>query len=224
MNSILETVCGVCSRVRDKTKQGTSFQNLLTTVRKEFKHQGLDVKFKSTRKKYLDQEEFYVNAYYDPEDDRNNDTPIEVIIYHNFDKAVVWDRQHITDLLREVFDAVVHEYKHQRQSRKRSYNTYWDHVDGNLHYHVYLTDPDEVDAYAFSIAVELCRSLGKFRALRYMPKFTTMSRIKMKDHYASPNLYAYVSHFGSFDDQLLKTLAKKVYIRIQKLDTDFIFV
>ena len=80
-----------------------------------------------------------------------------------------------------------------------------------------------MDAYAFSIAIELCRTLGKFRALRYMPKFTTLARMKIHGRFVSPNLHAYVSHFD-LADPLLKTVAKKIYIRIQKIDTDFIFV
>lgn len=224
MNSILETVCGVCNSVRHSTKHGTSFQKLLSTIRKEFKQHQLDIKLKSSRKKFLNPEEFYVNAYYDSEDDNNNETPIEVIIYHNFDKLNIWDRQHVTELLTEIFDAVVHEYKHQRQSRKRKHKEYWDKIDGRYHFDVYLQDPDEIDAYALSIAIELCRTLGKHRALRYLPKFTTLARLKVKERYVSANLNAYVSHFEKPISPLLRRLAKKIYVRIQKVDTDFIFV
>lgn len=223
MNSILETVCLICNNIRNSTKQGIAFQKLLTAIRQEFKRNNLQIKFKSTRKAFLQVEEFYVNAYYDCEDDEDGEIPIEVIIYHNFDKAKVWDQKHTTDLLKEIFDAVVHEYKHQRQAKRRNYKTYWTRYDGNHHYHLYLTDPDEIDAYAFSIAIELCRTLGKFRALRYMPKFTTLARMKIHGRFVSPNLHAYASHFD-LADPLLKTVAKKIYIRIQKIDTDFIFV
>jgi len=224
MNSILETVCGVCNNVRHSSKQGVSFQNLLSLIRKEFKLNQLDIKLKSTRKKFLNAEEFYVNAYYDPEDDENSDTPIEVILYHNFDKLVIWDCQHVSELLTEIFDAVVHEYKHQRQSRKRKHQEYWTKADGRYQFDVYLSDPDEIDAYALSIAIELCRTLGKHRALRYMPRFTTLARLKVQGRYVSPNLNAYVAHFEKPISPLLRRLAKKIYIRIQKVDTDFIFV
>jgi hypothetical protein len=223
MNSILETVCFICNNIRTRAKQGIGFQKLLTIVRQEFKANGLLIKFKTTRKSFLNQEEFYVNAYYDCEDDNDGEIPIEVIIYHNFDKTVIWDQKHTTDLLRELFDAVVHEYKHQRQAKRRNYKTYWTRYDGNHHYHLYLTDPDEIDAYAFSIAIELCRTLGKFRALRYMPKFTTLARFKVHGQFVSPNLHAYTSHFG-LSDPILKTIAKKIYVRIQKVDTDYIFM
>lgn len=217
MNSIMETVCGVCNNVRNNSKQGISFQNLLTKLRKEFRDQGFDLKIKSLRNTKLNHEEFYVNAYYDPEDDQNREVPIEVVVHHNFEKETIWDRKHITDFLIQIFDATIHEFKHQRQSRKRSFETFW-------HHNSYLDDPDEIDAYALSIAIELCRSLGKYRALRYLHRISTLAKLKFQDHYVSPNLSAYINQFNNLGDPVLKRLAKRVYIRLQKVDTDCIFV
>ena len=220
----MEAVCLICTSVRDKSKKGINFQSLLTLLRREFRNAGLDIKIKSQCKKYLGPVEFYVNAYYDAEDDANKDTPIEVIIYHNFEKDVIWERQQVTDLLVQVFDATIHEFKHQRQSRKRKHRSYWDHADAGYQYNLYLQDPDEIDAYALSIAIELCRTLGKHRALRYMTRLTTLARFKTKDQYVSPNLNAYVAHFEKPISPLLRRLAKKVYVRLQKVDTDNIFM
>lgn len=113
--------------------------------------------------------------------------------------------------------------KHQRQSKKRHHEQYWNRHDAGYHYREYLQDPDEIDAYALSIAIELCRTLGKHRALRYMPKFTTLARMKIRDQFVSPNLHAYVSHFEKPISPLLRRLAKKIYIRLKKIDTDYIF-
>jgi hypothetical protein len=220
----METVCLICMQVRQKTKQDTSFPKLLVELRRGFRRAGLDLKIKSQIKKFLDTQEFYVNAYYDPEDDKNKETPIEVIVYHNFDKDITWTNKQITDLLTQVFDATVHEYKHQRQSRKRNHKEFWVRADADHEYHDYLQDPDELDAYSLSIAIELCRTVGKFRALRYMPKFTTLARLKVKEEYVSPNLNAYVSHFEKPISPLLRRLAKKIYVRLMKLDTDHIFM
>lgn len=220
----MEAVCLICSQVRASTKKGTSFQNLLKELRRAFRKSEIDLKIKSSSKKFLTGDEFFVNAYYDAEEEKNKETPIEVIIYHNFDKDLIWDNRQITDLLVQVFDAVVHEIKHQRQSRKRNFEQYWDHSDAGYQYHEYLQDPDEIDAYALSIAIELCRTLGKHRAIRYMPRFTTLARLKIHEQFASPNLNAYVCHFEKPISPLLRKLAKKVYIRLMKVDTDHIFV
>lgn len=221
MNSIMETVCGVCTTVRNNSKTDASFQKLLGGLRREFRLHGFDILIRTVRKKTLLPEEFYVNAYYDPIDDHNGDTAIEVIAYHNFDSDVVWDRAHITSLFVQIFDAIIHELKHQRQSRKRHYEPVWPEATST---HEYLSEPDEIDAYSLSIAIELCRSLGKNRALRYMGKITSLSRLKFQDHYVSPNLYFYFKQFGNLSHPTLRSLAKKVYIRIQKVDTDAIFV
>lgn len=222
MNSILEQTNSVCVSVRRGCEFPTTFKKLLTKVRKEFKQRDFDLDIKTKRQKFLNTEEFYVNAYYDAENDRTNETPIEVIIFHNFDSDSLWDHKQVTDVLIQIFDAVVHEHRHQRQSRKRKYKTYKEHQEEP--YVTYLADPDELDAYALSIAIELCRNLGKYRALNYMNKFSSLSKFKIQNQLVSPSLNAYVSHFGNIGDGLVKRLAKKVYVRIKKIDTDYIFV
>ena len=213
----MDSVCQVCNIVRNGSKRGVSFKTLLASLRREFNRQYLAVKITSSRNKLLDSEEFYVNAYYDPEEDRHRETPIEVVIHHNFETSVDWDATHVTELLVQVFDAVVHEFKHQRQSRKRKFKLYW-------HGNSYLDDPDEIDAYSLSIAIELCRRLGKYRALRYLRHFNSLGRLKLQDKFVSSNLHSYMREFGDLSNPIMKTLAKKIYIRVQKVDTDYIFV
>lgn len=219
----MESVCSVCNKVQANSKHGLTFPQVLKTLRKEFKLQNIELKIRSRKDKSLDSAEFYVHAYYDSFDDKNLDVPIEVIVNNYFDKEQVWDSKQVKDFLIQVYDAVVHEKKHQRQSKKRNYELYWEHHDAGYHYHEYLQDPDELDAYALSIAIELCRTLGKHRALRYMPKFTTMARMKIGGEFVSPNLHAYVSHFERPISPILRRLAKKVYVRLKKIDTDAIF-
>jgi hypothetical protein len=220
MNNTMEAVCTVCNVVKNNTEPCTSFQMLLTRLRRAFRLHDIALKIKSERDKTLNSDVFYINAYYDPEDDKELEVAIEVVVHHNFPKDRIWEKVAITEFLIQIFDAVVHEFKHRRQSRKRYYNVYWHHNN----YRDYLKDPDEVDAYALSIAIELCRALGKHRALRYMSKLTALARFKIKDHLVSPNLSSYLNEFGGIDNQLIRKLAKKVYVRLQKIDTDAIFV
>lgn len=224
MNSIMETICSVCNVVRHNSKHGIGFQNLVTTLRREFRKRHFDIKIKSQRHKNLNDEEFFINAYYDSEDDESGETPIEVVIHHNFGKETVWDQKHVAEFLIQIFDATVHEFKHQRQSIKRNYKQFWEHQDADTHYKEYLADHDELDAYALSIAIELCRNLGKYRALRYLSRINSLAKLKFQEKYVSPNLSAYIGHFGSVSNPLVKKLAKKIYVRIQKVDTDNIFV
>ena len=219
----METVCSVCNKVQANNKHGATFSEVLKNLRKEFKIHDIELKIRSRKDKHLEPHEFYVHAYYDSFDDSNLDVPIEVIVHNNFDKEQLWDIKQVKGFLIQVYDAVVHEKKHQRQSRKRNYEIFWEHHDAGYHYHDYLQDPDELDAYSLSIAIELCRALGKHRALRYLPKLTTLARMKINDQYVSPNLNAYVAHFDQPKSPLLRRLAKKVYVRLKKIDTDYIF-
>lgn len=221
MNSTLEAICTICEKIRHHSSQISGFHQLLRRIRKEFTKYGIYLLIRSHRKPSLDIEEFYVNAYYDPEDDKNYDIPIEVVIIHNFNKRTLWDQNRISILLIQIFDAVIHELKHQRQSQKKNHKIFWPQstvID------TYLSDPDEIDAYAFSIAIELCRSIGKYRALQQMRRFTSMSRYKIGCNLISPNLYAYVKVFKNLENPILRKLSKKIYIHLCKVDTDLIFL
>ena len=222
MNNILEQVNSVCTVIRNSIKYPTTFKILLSKTRKVFKSKNFDLKIKTKRQPFLNHEEFYVNAYYDADDDKHNETPIEVLVYHNFDKNEIWDTKQTSELLVQIFDAVIHEYRHQRQSRSRKYLTFSQHPQ--TPYREYLLDPDELDAYALSIAIELCRNLGTFRALRYMQRLSYLSKFKIQNKFVSPNLNAYVQHFGGVEHPVIKRLTKKVYIRLKKIDTDYVFV
>jgi hypothetical protein len=221
MNSIMEIVCGVCNKVRQNTLQGLSFQKLLNHIRREFKLQDIGLRVRSVRDKHLSEEVFYVNGFYDPVDDSESDCSIELIITHNFPKANVWYGNQATDLLIQIFDTVVHELRHQRQYRKRHFLAGVEHEKSHIEY---LADPDEIDAYSISIATELCRNLGKNRALRYLSNPIALSRLKVSGRFASPCLGMYVGAFEDPETVVLKQLAKKVYVRLQKIDTDCVFM
>lgn len=219
--SKMETVCSICNEVRQQSTQKPSFQILLSKLRREFRKNNLEILIRSCRNSSLTSEEYYVNAYYDAEDDYDNEIPIEIVIYHNFEKHVLWEYQNISDLLVQIFDAVVHEFRHQTQSQKRGHKIYWPHSNIVLQY---LSDPDEIDAYSLSIAIELCRSLGKDRTLKHLSKFKRLSKFKIQNCLVSPNLFAFVKVFEDVDEDILKQLLKKVYKKIQKIDIDNIFV
>ncbi len=220
MNTILERVNFVCRTVREVNQKGVTFKKLVISIRHILKQQGFDITVKTKKDKHLESFEFYINAYYDPEDDFNNETPIEVIIHHNFDDVSVFTNNQLTDFLIQIFDATVHEYRHQKQSASRNYQTYSSHPQSP--YEEYLIDPDEIDAYAFSISVELLRHMSKDRAKRYMTRIKTLSKMRIGNVLVSPNLKAYIDYFGI--DRTTKNLAKKVYKHIDRIDKNNIFM
>jgi len=221
MNSIMELVCAICNKVRSSTKQGLSFPKLMNQVRREFKSSNIDIKLTTTRDKTLNEDCVYVNGYYDPEDDKEHECAIELIIVHNFPKDLVWYPTHSTLILTQIFDTVVHELRHQRQYRKRKFKVGPERGQGHKEY---LADPDEVDAYSISIATELVRSLGRTRALRYLHNIDTLSRFKLNKQFVSPCLGMYVGEFSNPRNPIIKKLTKKIYIRLKKIDTDVVFL
>jgi len=220
MNSVMETIFAICMTILDSTKSGISFQKLIHKIRREFRINGLEIKVTTFRDKTLNDEIFYANGYYDPEDDSEGERCIELVVAHNFDKTAVWYPDQVRQLLIQVFDTVVHELRHQRQYRKRNFKMGAARGTG---YNDYLADPEEIDAYSISIAIELCRSMGKTRALRHLHNVDKLSRYKIKNNFVSPCLTAYLGEFPNVNDPIIQELSKKVYVRLKKIDTDYVF-
>jgi hypothetical protein len=217
----MELVCAICNNVRSGTKQGLNFQQLINRVRREFKLSDIQIKISAKRDKTLNEDCIYVNGFYDPEDDQENECAIELIVTHNFPKDLLWYPIDSTLVLTQIFDTVVHELRHQRQYRKRKFKVGPERGTGHKEY---LADPDEIDAYSISIATELVRSLGRIRALRYMHNINTLGRFKLNKQFVSPCLSMYLGEFPNTADPVIKNLTKKIYIRLKKIDTDVVFL
>jgi len=221
MNIILERVNAVCKTVREQTPEITNFKKLISLTRKTFKLHDLDLTIKTKKDKDLDGDKWYIMAYYDSEEDANLETPIEVIVYHNLTGNEQFGRHQVVLFLTEIFDAVVHEYRHRYQSMRRDHNEYVEHADISP-YKEYLASQDELDAYAFSIAIELLRTMEPARARRNLSRISVMSKMRTGAVYSSPTLRAYIGHFGLND--ITKRLAKKIYQHLETIDKRHIFM
>jgi len=220
MNTVLELVNSVCQNVRALNKDPISFKKLIGCTRSAFKNQQVVLTIKTKKDRTLESSEFYVMAYYDSEDDVNQDIPIEIVVHHNFSDADLFSKTQITEFLIQIYDATVHEIRHQIQSQKRNYLAFSNHDDSP--YKTYLSDPDELDAYSVSIAIELLRHMPKERAQKYMSRMTVVSKMRVGSNLVSPNLKAYIDYFGIC--LLTKKLAKKVYKHLDSLDKRQIFL
>lgn len=199
---------------------GSKFRSLLAKIRKHF--QIIDLEIHTKRIKSLEVNEFYINAFYDSIADQQNECPIEVIVYHNINADEFFEHSQVGQFLVQLYDAIVHELRHQDQGRKRNYlpNPYV--VDDNST-ESYLSDPDEVDAYALSISIELIRNLGRTRSIQYLHRASRLAHVRPKGLYASPNLFAYFETFGSINHPVVRKLIKKVVLNLETLDKSAIF-
>jgi len=220
MNIILERVYNVCKKVREDAHDPTTFKNLIGRTRNTFKLHNFDIAIKSKKDKDLDPDKWYIMAYYDSENDYNMDTAIEVIVHHNLKGHEPFGPHQVTAFLTEIFDATVHEFRHQYQSMRRDHNQYGEHFD--TPYERYLADDDELDAYAFSIAIELLRTMDSERAKKRMGRISVLSKMRTGAQLSSPQLRAYMGHFGL--NTLTKKLSKKIYHHLETIDKRYVFI
>jgi hypothetical protein len=87
----------------------------------------------------------------------------------------------------------------------------------------YLGDPDEIDAYALSISIELIRNLGRTRSIQYLHRASQLAKIRPKGLYASPNLFAYFKTFGTVQHPVIRKLIKKVFLNLETVDKTAVF-
>jgi hypothetical protein len=220
MNIILERVYNVCKQVREQSPEQTTFKKLISRTRNTFKLRDFDIAIKTKKDKDLESDKWYVMAYYDSENDYNLDTAIEVIVYHNLQGDESLGTHQVTAFLTEIYDATIHEFRHQYQSMRRDHNQYGEHFD--TPYERYLADDDEMDAYAFSIAIELLRTMDAERAKKRMGRISVLSKMRTGAQFSSPQLRAYISHFGL--NPLTKKLSKKIYHHLETIDKRWVFV
>ena len=220
MNIILERVFNVCKTVRESSSSPTNFKKLITRTRKVFKDHNFDIAIRTKKDKHLDSDKWYVMAYYDSENDFNSDTAIEVIVYHNLQGDEQFGPHQISSFLTEIFDATVHEFRHQYQSMRRDHGEYTEPV--NTPYEAYLANDDELDAYAFSIAIELLRTMDAERAKKRMGRISVLSKMRTGSQFSSPQLRAYIGNFGL--NYITKKLAKKIYYHLGTIDKRYVFM
>ena len=215
MNSNLYVVRGICTSIMSKAHTGCKFRSLLATIRKHFK--SLDIAIKTKKIAGLELNEFYINAFYDLDADKSNECSIEVIIYHDIDTDMFFEHSQVGQFLVQLYDAVVHELRHQEQARRRKYhpNPYIVDLECDTSY---LSDPDEIDAYALSIEIELIRNLGRTRSIQYLHRASRLANVRPKGLYASPNLFFYFKIFGTVEHPVIRKLIKKVFLNLETLD------
>ena len=155
----------------------------------------------------VDPTELNINAFYDPERDEQQKPSIELILVTNpNDSHLILDDDLWNLFVNRLADSLAHELIHMFQARSRNF-LFVEHrrhrtiaLDENL---VYLSDPDEIDAYAYNIATELREHLNPLSKIR------NPAAVSVND---SINLWAYIQAFSKdLNNPVVKKLLKKVY-------------
>lgn len=148
-----------------------------------------------------------INGYYDADDDEQCKIAIEVVLITNPNsKFILFDQEKYNAFAINLADVLAHELLHMRQYRARDFipidhcpNKYVDLEEELL----YLSNPDEIDAYAYNIADELRVHPDPIK------KLSNLKEITLQD---SINLWAYLNAFSyDFNSPTIKRLLKKIY-------------
>lgn len=155
----------------------------------------------------VESSELNINAFYDPERDERQKPSIELILVTNpNDTHLILDKDLWDLFVNRLADSLAHELIHMYQARARNF-LFVEHqarrniqIDENL---IYLSDPDEIDAYAYNIATELREHPNP------LSKLTNPAAVSVND---SINLWAYIQAFSKdLKNPVVKRLLKKVY-------------
>ena len=161
----------------------------------------------------VDPGDININAYYDFQEDEFCKIAIELVLITNVqEKYLLFTEELYTTFVKRLADALVHELVHMKQSRARDHLAVEfmpdniDDLDAEIREFFYLSNPDEIDAYAYNIADELKDNPDPLQKLRNPLNVTIDESI---------NLWVYVNTFdGDLSDPILKKLLKKVYKRL----------
>lgn len=195
-----------------------TLKRLLHLTRKSLREQNCFVSLKSVKLKTIEPGFFYTEAYY-YNNASDEEHMIEVIVNHHFSKDHVLPVAVAREILVQIYDATLHELRHRYQYRTKQTGSSF---DDSSNFEAYLKDPDEVDAYAVSIAVELLRHLPKTRVLTCMKRYSALAKVRQYGVLISPSLHSYVSHFSS-NPRILNKLMKRVYQHVIEIDPQMIF-
>jgi hypothetical protein len=165
----------------------------------------------------VDSNDVGFSSFYDGGLDENNEVPIEIYIVTNpADDMMIMDTETFNRMIRTISDNLAHEMIHMYQYRTRDF---WEpslmmipddctEEEENL---LYLSDPDEIGAYAHNIACELLEN-GDVDCVK--EKLKEVNKITIDD---SVNLWAYVQTFQEYPNHpVMRKLLKKVYKNLSK--------
>jgi len=132
---------------------------------------------------------------------------IEVVVIVNDTKGFININNDSWNFLRhQMNQTITHEMRHREQTKGRDGFIVSHQIDDSMSEEqkriVYLSEPDELDAYAGDIVLDL---LELYTSQGVASKLASYPSIQRSE---SPILYEYVSLFGK-DSQLVKSIIKK---------------
>ena len=160
-----------------------------------------------------------MNAFFDPEEDADDEISIEIqLIFNDKDKTIVLSSEGWNWLVNTIISSLTHEMIHQKQYRARG------HIKGKQFTKFtsdeknvqgaqgYLGNTDEIEAYGFNIASHLLHNFSFDDATAFL-RNPTKDLLKH-----SPDLFGYMVAFQmDVNHPVIKRLLKKTVYYLNKL-------
>jgi len=154
------------------------------------------------------------NGYFSSYDlEEEEDTDIElVLVLNSEDQLITINNDDWNFLEHQVTQTLEHEMIHRDQATQRLgmeiMPVFTQHMDEEQKRIVYLSDPDEIDAYANDVALDLlCH-------YTYMGAYSRMREYKKIRQDESPVFCEYIDTFG-WNSMTVRVLVKKVLKRLE---------
>lgn len=174
--------------------------------------QRFNVYVKHAESMQVEQNDMDFNSFYDGGLDEADECPIEVFIITNpMNDIIMLDSNQFDIIIRRIADNLAHECIHMYQYRSRDFlepGPFYvkDTMSEEEEEQLYLSDPDEIMAYAHNITNELLEK-GDFQTVK--DKLGRVNNITLED---SVNLWAYITAFNKQSTHpVMKRLLKKIY-------------
>lgn len=165
----------------------------------------------------VEQNDIEFNAFYDSGLDEVGEVAIEIFLITNpCQELMIIDNDDFDRIARKIADTIAHEVIHMSQYRARDFleveKVEYRELTVEEEDKLYLSSPDEINAYAYNIANELLERHDLAVAIKKLDKITEIS---IED---SINLWAYVTTFSKDSNHpVIKRLVKRVYKSLIKL-------
>ena len=154
-------------------------------------------------------------GWFDSDSDQDGDDSITIDVFAESLDAVLTNEMW-TKRRHMLADTIKHELRHRYQYEQRDY------IPQRIS-ESYLTNPDEVDAFAINIAEELHREYGDAARLNFKNLNEVALARNEFGELVTPSLYGYWrEHFNT--SSTMKTLVKKVYVHLDEFkrgETDY---
>lgn len=160
-------------------------------------HFNSNVIFKTQKVNELEINEIIISGYYDPLEDRDNQPCIEInIIYSKSQKLISINNIDWDNISFQLSEVIGHELIHQNQFNKRNFQ--YPKLDNNLTQHQeYLGNPDEIEAYGFSVAADFVTRGLELNQFYHNPNNILSDYFKLftQNHYVVVKLFKFTSKY-----------------------------